>query len=418
MRRPPDPLPISVPLPPAAQPDNSAPLPGGRQGQAGPVVSLAWAHFLNDGAANYLPGILPAMLVALGLPVAYAGGIMAILIIGQGLQPVTGLLSDRLGGRALPIAGLAGTSLGAAWLGWTHGLGGLVAALVLIGVANSFFHPPALATVRRASGGSGERAIAVFSAGGEIGRGLWPLLASLVVAAWGLHDLWLLSLAAIPTLPWLWRQVPPLPRRRAGASAWRGLRAAWRPMSSLLAYSALRNVMLLAVTAFVPLLWQERGGSLVTGAALITTMLMVGILGNFGAAFLAQRWGRQRLVFWATAMACALLAAYLFAAGIWIWLLLAALGIAIFSTLPLTVIMGQDLLPRNHALGSGLALGFANALGAVGVALLGLLAARWGSMGVLWAGEACGLAALAWAHFLPRGPMRPGEPIAGACDPI
>ncbi|MGH9535806.1 MAG: MFS transporter [Terriglobales bacterium] len=366
------------------------------------VTLLAWAHFLNDGAANYLPGILPALLVALGLPLAYAGGIMAVLVIGQGLQPLTGALSDRLGGRALPLLGLAGTSLGAAWLSWAHGLRALIEALVLIGVANSLFHPPALAAARRASGGSAEKAIAVFSAGGEIGRGLWPLLASLVVAAWGLHALWLLPLVAAPTLPWLWRQVPALPRRTA-TSALRGLRAAWRPMTSLLAYSALRNVLLLAVTAFVPLLWQERGGSLVTGAALITTMLMVGIIGNFGAAYLAVRWGRQRLVFWATAIACALLAAYLFAGGIWLWLALAGLGIAAFGTLPLTVLMGQDLLPQNHALGSGLALGFANALGAIGVALLGLLAARWGAVGVLWAAEACGIAALAWARFLPRG---------------
>ena len=25
---------------------------------------LGWLHFLNDGAANYLPGVLPAVLVA------------------------------------------------------------------------------------------------------------------------------------------------------------------------------------------------------------------------------------------------------------------------------------------------------------------------------------------------------------------
>lgn len=38
---------------------------------------MSWAHFLNDGAANYLPGVLPAILISLNLSVALAGTIMA-----------------------------------------------------------------------------------------------------------------------------------------------------------------------------------------------------------------------------------------------------------------------------------------------------------------------------------------------------
>lgn len=45
------------------------------------LISMSWAHLLNDGAANYLPGVLPAILVALG-------------------QPVTGWLADRTGDAA------------------------------------------------------------------------------------------------------------------------------------------------------------------------------------------------------------------------------------------------------------------------------------------------------------------------------
>ena len=87
--------------------------------------------------------------------------------------------------------------------------------------------------------------------------------------------------------------------------------------------------------------------------------------------------------------------------GIWIWVSIAGLAIALFATLPITVVMGQDLLPRHPSLGSGLALGFSNALGALGVGALGLLAARWGAGGVLWGIEACGLVAIGLAALLP-----------------
>ena len=33
------------------------------QPEYGKLSVLSWAHFLNDGAANYLPGILPAILM-------------------------------------------------------------------------------------------------------------------------------------------------------------------------------------------------------------------------------------------------------------------------------------------------------------------------------------------------------------------
>lgn len=41
--------------------------------QYGKLLILSWAHFLNDGAANYLPGILPVILVSMGLSTSFAG---------------------------------------------------------------------------------------------------------------------------------------------------------------------------------------------------------------------------------------------------------------------------------------------------------------------------------------------------------
>jgi FSR family fosmidomycin resistance protein-like MFS transporter len=367
------------------------------------VVLLSWAHFLNDGAANFLPGILPALLVALGIPIGYAGAIIAILVLGQGLQPFTGALADRWGWRGISAMGLVGSSLGAAWVGWAHSPASLIAALALIGVSNSVFHPPALTTVRRLSGGSGEGAMAVFLVGGEAGRGAWPLLASVVVVSMGLGGLWVLTLAAAVTVPLLWWQTQPLSRHPSTVSAWQGVRDAGRPLLMVITYSSLRAVLLFGLAAFIPLWWEARGGSLITGAALITAFLLVGIAGNLGSAVLARHFGRRRLVIAGTLAGVGLEAAFMLSSGAWLWITLSGVGIALFGTLPLTVLMGQDLLPRHPSLGGGLALGFCNALGALIVAPLGALAAVWGPVAVLWAVEACGVAALAFAFFLPVG---------------
>src|SRR6185437_8541847 len=171
----------------------------------------------------------------------------------------------------------------------------------------------------------------------------------------------------------------------------------------VITYSSLRAVQLFGLAAFIPLWWEARGGSLITGAALITAFLLVGIVGNLGSAVLARHFGRRRLVIAGTLAGVGLEAAFMLSSGAWLWITLSGVGIALFGTLPLTVLMGQDLLPRHPSLGGGLALGFCNALGALIVAPLGALAAVWGPVAVLWAVEACGVAALVLAFFLPVG---------------
>lgn len=239
----------------------------------GTISLLGWAHFLNDGAANYLPGILSAILVSLGLSVSMAGTLMGALLAGQALQPLTGLLSDRIGGRAFIIFGLACTSLAAALIAFAQTFATLVIVLLLLGVANAAFHPQTLASVRLASGKRVGTGLSVFLIGGEIGRGIWPLLASLLVTVRGVGGLWVLGIPALLTLPILWRRAPSVPPRTKDAA-----RVQWsehmRPLALLVVFSSLRGVLLYAISAFVPILWHAHGGSLAGGAGFITVLML------------------------------------------------------------------------------------------------------------------------------------------------
>lgn len=363
--------------------------------------ALTWSHFLNDGAANYLPGILPALLVDLNLSVALAGTIMAALLVGQGLQPLAGLVADRIGGRSLVLAGLFGSSVGGALLGFIDSIGLLMVALLLIGVSNACFHPQALAGVRQLARTHHGGAMSVFLVGGEIGRGVWPALASLVVVGFGRSWLWVLAIPALFTLPLLWRWAPSLPAR-TGASA----SIAWRrragPLSLLVIFCALRALMTFALVTFVPLLWAAHGGSLAMGASLITVLLIVGVVGNLAGGRLADIGGTRAVLVTAMLAAGLLLLLFLHVAGAWLWLVLAVLGIALFSTLPLTMLIGQDMLPENRSFGSGLVLGLANALGAIAVIALGPVAEVWGPSAALRVAAVCGLVAALLALVVPR----------------
>jgi FSR family fosmidomycin resistance protein-like MFS transporter len=365
------------------------------------LALLSWAHFLNDGAANFLPGVLPAILAAMALPVSLSGTIMAALVVGQSIQPITGWLADRIGGKGYVVWGIAGTAIGGALIGVVPNYGALIAVLILIGVSNSCFHPQALASIRDLSRTRHGAIMSLYLVGGEIGRGLWPLLASFIVTAGGLAWLGVVALPGLLTVPFLWRFTAPLPRQRAGVQ-----RIHWRehvrPFGVLVGFCTLRGVMIVGASTFIPILWQQRGGTLVAGASFITVMLVVGIVGNLGGGFVSDRLGRQPVILVSIGLASALFAGFLLTGGWSAWILLGAYGIALYATLPLTVLIGQDILPENPSLGSGIALGLGNGLGALGVIGLGPLAGAYGPETALWVVVACGAAAFCLAFLLPK----------------
>jgi len=343
------------------------------------LAGMTWAHMINDGAANYFPGVLPAILAGAHAPLGLAGSLVAAMAIGQALQPLIGWISDRVGGRAILVGGFAMTSVGGALLGETHSLAVIVVLLLAVGVGTSLFHPQALAGVRRLTAGRRGLRTSFFLVGGELGRGLWPTLASLVVAHLGLGSLWIIGLPGALTIGFLLRWAPPLP----ASSGDRGrppVRLRWsgrgRPLATLVTYAGLRGFAIFGLVTFVPVLWRIRGESLVTGASVITTILVVGIVGNLGGGHLADLLGR-RLVLVGSAVAVAVLVVpmgYLRGPGVWV--LGGALGCVLFMTLSTTILIGQDIFPESPSLGSGIALGLSNAIGALLVLVLGLFVSR------------------------------------------
>ncbi len=378
------------------------------------LAALSWTHFLNDGAANYLPGVLPAVLLTLHAPVALAGTIMGTLLLGQSLQPLYGWLSDRVGGRTMIFVGITGTTVGGAAVGLAPGYGSLLLALLLIGLTNSMFHPQALAAVRGLSTGRDGAFMSVFLVGGELGRGVWPVLASLVVVHLGLGALWLLALPALLTLPLLHHYVPRLPARHPDSPpiAWRHHR---RALLNVVTYSALRATMMFSLVTFVPLIWHRQGGSLVSGASLVSALLVTGIIGNVAGGHLADRFGRRPVLFAASSLSALLLALFLLSSGPWLWVLLGLIGIALFATLPVTILMGQDILPENRSLGAGLALGLANGCGALAVMALGALTTYWNPANVLWLNVGLGIIAMLQVRFLPE---KAESPTGASASPV
>lgn len=356
---------------------------GSVEKQSNHLGLMSFAHFLNDGSANYLPGILPAILLALHEPSAMAGVLMAALLIGQALQPFTGIWADRVGGRLIFIFGLMGSSIGGALLGFSHALWILILFLFVIGIGNAMFHPQALAIVRSSVNQKRQGlGLSAFLVGGELGRGVFPMITSFIVVALGLANLWLLAIPTLLTVPFLLRYAPQLP-----AQTKKSRRIDWKkhakPMWFLVSFASLRSLIIYGVVTFIPILWHARGGNLVVGASIITTLLVVGIVGNLLGGHLADRYGRRPLLIVSSVFSAVIVALLAVVSGPLLWLLAGLLGIALFASVPVTVLVGQDIFPENRSLGSGIALGLANGIGAMLVLVIGMFISSIGVTGIL-----------------------------------
>ena len=135
---------------------------------------------------------------------------------------------------------------------------------------------------------------------------------------------------------------------------------------------------------------------------MIGVMLVVGILGNLTGGALADRIGRRPILIGSSILSAGFLLMYLYAHGFWLWISLGLLGIAVFSTAPVTMLIGQDLFPQSRSMGSGIALGVGNALGAVAVFALGFVASSYGIEAPLWWLVGFALLGLPFAFLLPE----------------
>ncbi len=372
------------------------------------LIGMSWAHFLNDGSANYLPGILPAILLSLNEPVSMAGAIMAALMIGQALQPFFGWIADRIGGKNLIIIGLFGSSIGGALLGVAqHNLGLLIALLLVIGVGNSMFHPQALAAVRSIVQKRQGLSLSFFLIGGELGRGIWPTVTSWIVVHFGLINLWITAIPALITLPFLIKFAPHLPSKK-GQSAKIKWSSHVMPMVGLVGYSSTRSLVVYGLVTFIPLLWHLHGGSLVSGASIITTLLAIGVIGNLSGGHIADRLGRRLVMVTSSILVMVFSPFFLFTTGAWIWLVAALLGIMLFSSAPVTVLIGQDIFPENRSMGSGIALGLANGIGSLLVFFVGFFVTDRTIESIFWILAVVSFLSIIFSIMIPKSLMSHG----------
>lgn len=372
------------------------------------LASATVAHFLTDFHVAFLAPLLPLVVTRFGISLTLAGLLATILTTSAAMsQPLFGALADRMRHRVLVVVGPALTAAAMGLMGLAPSYGALIILLLIAGTGTASFHPQGASTAGEASGTRKGAGLSLFVAGGELGYALGPLVIAVVVAAWGLGATWIVALPGLFACLLLWWSIPPrreiLPRPRE-TSLRADLAGALGPLAVLWFIVVLRSIIISAYQTFIPLLLNQRGGSIVAGGAAVFLFGGIGAIGGVSGGMLSDRIGRRRMVALSLVLGTPLLLAFLHARGPWAYVFLAGGGIALYLSAAITIVMAQELLPHRASVASSIVMGLAWGTAGLSLTGVGALADAVGLGNALMLVLLLAVPALAAVAALPRKP--------------
>jgi FSR family fosmidomycin resistance protein-like MFS transporter len=161
------------------------------------------------------------------------------------------------------------------------------------------------------------------------------------------------------------------------------VRPAWGPLARVIGVTMLRSWVALAALQFIPLWYANLGYDRTFYGPLTTAMILAGAIGTLLGGHLADRVGQRRIVVASLTLLTPLVLLFAGFPGPLAFLTAPALSIASDSSLSVTLVMAQSLVPGRIGVASGMILGLGFITGGIGVPITGWVADQIGFQGAM-----------------------------------
>jgi FSR family fosmidomycin resistance protein-like MFS transporter len=351
------------------------------------LMVLSLGHLVTDIYQSALPAILPFLKENLSLSYTMAGVIlMAANFTSSLIQPLFGFLSDRQEKALLLPIGCLCAGVGFSLLSLPSSYVFILMFVIISGFGIASYHPEGYKTAHFFTGEKRVTGMALFSVGGNMGFALGPIISIYIIKYMGFSSLPVIivpSLVFVAIIIFYWRDIS-IAEFKGDRIAEKGVaqerqKGAYISLSILIAIVIMRSWTQMGLMTYIPFYYINhlKGDPLYAGK-LVFVFLLGGALGTLGGAPLADRWGHKRYLTISMLFSTLLLPLTFIIDGYMLFVVLGLLGMTLISTFTVTVVMAQQLLPRNLGVASGLMVGFAIGAGGVCVTLLGVIADYFG----------------------------------------
>jgi len=294
------------------------------------------------------------------------------------------------------------------------------------GIGTATFHPQAATMVVQASGQRHGLAMSIFVTGGHIGYALGPVIILAIIRFWGLSYSFLTIIPGLIITLLLFLYAPevkpitkPQPKavgRPSEATSQLSLKQIiYTTFLTIMALS--RAIVIVGLGNFSPLYLTQQQFSMELAGLSVSIFLIIGGIGTFLGGTLSDKIGRKRLIFWSFILAIPFMTGYIAAIGMVKLLFLAIAGFFLSLSLPVTIVMAQELIPSHSGTVSSLLMGFCWGIAGFSLTPMGYISEAFGIPTVLWG--LCFLPLVALVFLLPipatmnRSKLQPSPEIVG-----
>ncbi|MER3126555.1 MFS transporter [Bacillus pumilus] len=349
------------------------------------LLIIGICHMLNDTLQAVIPAMFPILERSMGLTFTQLGLIAFTLnMVSSVMQPAIGWYTDkRPMPYALPIA-LFSSAVGIFGLAFAPSFATILLCVVFIGLGSAIFHPEGSRVANMAAGPRRGLAQSIYQVGGNTGQAFAPLIAAFMLVPLGQPGVaWftIVGMIAVGFLLYISRwYAGKLQTIRAQAKKGHA-KAARSDIHRKSALAALGIIVFLifarswygnAISNFYAFYAIERYGlTIKESQTYIFLFLILGAIGTFIGGPLADRFGKKTVILISLLASFPLALLLPFAGPVFAYVLLGLIGIILTSSFSVTVVYAQELFPGKIGTMSGLTVGLAFGMGAIGSVALG-----------------------------------------------
>lgn len=347
--------------------------------QRGNVFAISFAHLLHDIYSSFLAPILPLLIQKMHFSLGLAGLLSVIQRLPSLINPLVGLMADKMNMRYLIIISPSITAIAMSLLGLAPHYGILVILCLVMGVSSTLFHIPSPVMIKQVSGNRVGKGMSIYMTGGELARTLGPLTILGAVSLWGLQGTYRLIPFGVLTSLLLYFRIRKIrisdQFTRKGSHP--GIRKSITPLIPLFlligGYSLSRALMKSALTTFLPTYLTFKGASLWMGGISLSVLQLTGAMGTLYSGSVSDRIGRKKTLLLVAVVSPVLMALFLILKGIWSFPVLLLMGFFLFAPTPVILALVQDSAKGRPALANSIYMTINFLVAAVTNVLVGIM---------------------------------------------
>lgn len=360
------------------------------------VAALTLVHFTGDFYSSFTSPLLPVYVDKLVLSMTQVGLLTGMIrLLAFVIQPCVGYLADRYQTRSFILWGVFLSVVCIPFSGIAPNFYVLLAVLAAGSAGSSMFHPSVTGMLPLYAGNRKGLCMSIFNTGGTFAFAVGPVFITWYVGNFGLENMpWTMILGLLGIIFFL--KAIPMPVSEGMqsygfiGSLKESLGAVWKPIALIWGVMVLRAIAGQSFITFMPVHLAQKGYDLISVGFIVSLFILAGTVSGLVAGSLSDNMGFKRIFFAVHLLMTPALLIYLYAPGDFAYAGAFIGGFFALATMPLGVLMAQNLAPRGRSMVSSLMMGLAYGLGGLASPIVGKLADIYSIEAVLF-----------WVAFIP-----------------